>query len=256
MDELLRQLEREYSIDPSPVLKQRIDVLRHRLGLIDIEAILEAVSEVTEEMGSEELASRFSIGEDELFYRIAEFGYALAVNGNLIRDGRGEFLPGKSEQSEEVPSNYALTDRGGDVYSQEAVIPMEYVYGRVVNRINLSKAVLELIGREEGLGEYAFSSPSGDTTVYHRMGRCPNCQHSIDYYSENYGDVIECENCEVDIEVVDDISGTIHEEEAEICDECEGELDEDSICQDCNPDCPECGAGTHQGVCLYHGPVE
>lgn len=143
-------------------------------------------------------AEGWSFGEDEDEWQIAWFGDAIAVNGELTRDGHGELAPRyKTEEearaAERAPADFERAQGGGRVPGgSEQEIPVEGLTEWVMRDLKLDdkvdalrEAVHNVIVKELGSttlsGGEAFvywTSDSGETELYRRVVReaCVDCR--------------------------------------------------------------------------------
>lgn len=191
-DELLRQLERDVELG-KPGARGRLRRERLRRGLPDhsfrsavrLYRRVRGFSRLTEDQGDEirayareaiqELANEsaaqgFTFHEDPDFWRSAEIGNAVAVNGDLV--DRGDATP---------PPGFVRTRWSRHVHHDEQEVSVHFVVDRVMDmsgwddrsRPEVTAVVHDEVGARPPRGELAYwSSDPGSVEVYEREATC------------------------------------------------------------------------------------
>lgn len=207
MDEIISQLEMEYRLDPnletgvklykaylvgglelerilemiSPEIIEKL-MLEERIPLDDefledrgaYENISDAAENLIKKMANEQAAQAWSTTDDEDLWIEATFGYAEAVNGDLLKDGDGELIRLTPEEYQKVstpPRNFTRIRGGGDLPCQEEHVWIERIYEYIAEDMNISESITEKIVNEtfQTFGIHGMEYPvsvSGESTYY------------------------------------------------------------------------------------------
>lgn len=143
LNEILAESDLDYG-EVSSALESAVDDLANQRAA---EAWSTPGNQMLDDLGAE---------EDEVWIE-AEFGDWIAVNGDLVLPGR----PGKKK-----PGGYVLTDRGGRVPTTEEEVQVGFAVEKVARDLKISEDVVQAVADQEGMGEYVYTSVSGDVDVW------------------------------------------------------------------------------------------
>lgn len=131
------------------------------------DALKKALEDKVEEMGDQQAAEGWSTPEDpDTEWVIAEFGNAVAVNGDMILEGN---IPNP-------PADYELTRKGGRIPCSEAHVSMEHAVRSVAKEYQNYPALLiidilnEIWKMDYKDAQEVPTSTSGSSEVYRKGG--------------------------------------------------------------------------------------
>jgi hypothetical protein len=155
---------------------------RHRRNPDDeedevVETILAAAREAITDLAEAQAAQAWSTVDDmtadeyDDVFIVAEFGYYLAVNGDLVfKDGDPQKGFGGWKDIE-IPKGFRETNKGGDIPGTEEEVQNDFIADWVIAHkkdFNLDgvsdKKIEEVISKN--LRPYEYTSVSGESTIY------------------------------------------------------------------------------------------
>lgn len=137
--------------------------------------IRDTADKLVREMANEDAARAWSMTDDEDLWIIATFGWAEAVNGELLLDGGGNLVPrltpDKYQKQSTPPENFSSTQQGGNIPAQEESVWIEHLSEYVAEDLDISKTIvsniLDLKYNIRTNRDMEISVPvSGEATIY------------------------------------------------------------------------------------------
>lgn len=167
-------------LDSDPLRLTRLELLERwgeHYGETPIDYIKNTLEEVVQEMADSSAAQTWSTPNDQLLDNLedegydpdsvlieAEFGDAVAQNGDLISHASGD-MPGARKA---IPEDLGLNDinKGGRIPSTEEEIDLQHAAKEIARRLKEDPTEVEKVLRDNEYGDQIYWGSSGDTTVW------------------------------------------------------------------------------------------